>query len=57
MKVEACRGQVFQWEGRNILATYHPASILHETESRRRLQKKAAVWQDLLPLREYLGIP
>jgi len=53
--VEACRGQVFDDEGCLIVATYHPAAILWEKDLSRQREKKVAVWNDLAPLRDWLG--
>lgn len=53
--IEACRGELHQQDGRMVLATYHPAAILWEQDQARQREKKMAVWNDLAPLREWLG--
>jgi DNA polymerase len=46
--VSAARGEVHQWKGRTIYATYHPAYLL------RNPADKVVVWNDLQPLIEAL---
>jgi DNA polymerase len=42
--ISIARGEVHQWKGRIIYATYHPAYLL------RNPADKVAVWNDLQPL-------
>ena len=53
MPVSEARGRLHVYDGRNVVATWHPASVLYKETDAAILQAKREIWEDMKILLEF----
>ncbi|MFM7604883.1 MAG: uracil-DNA glycosylase family protein, partial [Prosthecobacter sp.] len=51
------RGKFHEFQGTEVMVTYHPSYLLREEKMNGGMEAKRQVWEDMLQVMERLGIP